>query len=610
VDLRFDLLGPVRAWRGDTEVDLGSPQQRAILALLLLHDGTAVSPDQLISATWGIDAPRAANGMIRSYVSRLRSALGPVIQSVTHGYALPAASVDLTDFQRLVSAARTAETQERAAGLRAALALWKGTPLTGVKGEFAEAERVRLDQVRLAAVEDLAAADIELGRHVEAAGDLAALAKEHPFRERPRELLMLALYRSGRQAEALAVFDEVRRLLSDELGLDPGRDLREMHQRILASDPALAPAAPHTTASPAQLPPDIPFVAGRDDVLPEIVTRLTSSTMVGLVGLAGVGKTALAVHVGHKIAAEFPDGQLFVDLSVSADPLAELLRGVGVAEIPQSAAEQAALWRTTTTGKRLLIVLDDVRSGEQLKPLVPGSGGPAVLVTSRRRTFDVPYIRWIKLDGLRPDDAIALLERLVGAQRLRAELDVTRALIPETGGLPQVLTAVGARLTARPKWTIAEYVNRTRTHGIGATVRPPECHAIEHHYESALQELEPAVARAFRLVALADGDIGLDTAAALLDRPFDEAEILLEALADAHLLDMTSGDQYRYPNPVRTFARGRAVADLGRIEVEAALGRLAAYQDAKFLRENQLRALTDDNTVSLAVRQATSAVWA
>jgi DNA-binding SARP family transcriptional activator/predicted HTH domain antitoxin len=580
--LRFAVLGPVRAWRGETEVDLGSPQQRAILANLLLHEGAAVSPDQLIQATWGVDAPRAAIGMVRSYVSRLRAVLGPVIQSVAHGYALPGVSLDLADFQRRLRVARSADVQRKASELRAALALWQGTPLSGVKGDYAEAERVRLEQLRLTAVEDLAAADIELNHHVEAVADLTTLVSEHPFRERPRELLMLALYRSGRQAEALAVFDETRRVLADELGLDPGPELREMHQRILTSDPSLAPAVTGATR-PSQLPTDVPYLIGRENVLPDVLTALTSAAVVGLVGLAGVGKTALAVHAGHVAAADFPDGQLFVDVEASADPLAELLRGVGVSQLPESAGEQAALWRTLTTGRRLLIVLDDVRDATRLKSMLPGSGGPAVLVTSRRRLFGLPFVHWMTLGGLTEDASILLIERTIGTERVLAEPEAARLLVRPTSGLPQVLTAIGTRLADRPNWKIADFQHRMRSHGPGAPVRPPECEAIEQHYESAVHELSSAEARAFRLVALYEApDVSLEEAAALLGVSLDETENLLEALVDLHLVETIALDRYRYRTPVKSFASGRAMLDDGRVECEAALGRLAAFHDSRF----------------------------
>jgi DNA-binding SARP family transcriptional activator len=598
--LRFEVLGPVRAWRGDREIDLGSPQQRAILAILLLQVGTPASPDRLIAAIWGGAAPRAAVGMVRSYVSRLRHVLDPghraaVIESAGGGYVLRAADLDLTEFQRRLGMAREArragDAPAAATALRAALGLWHGAPLAGVNGDYAEFERTRLEQLRLTAIEDLAAADIESGRHVEAAAELAEIIAEQPLRERPRELLMLALYRSGRQADALAVFGEVRRLLADELGLYPGPDLREMQRRILASDPALAgPAAPSPASrNPSQLPPDVPDFVGRDEPRSLMADALTPShasvPVVGVEGLAAVGKTTLAVHVGHAVAANFPDGRLFVDLGAAGEPLAELLRGVGVPDtgLPESFSERVALWRTLTTGRRLLIVLDDAHDAEQVRPLLPGPGGSAVIITARQRLYGLAYVHWTKLGGLSEDDSVALLERLIGADRVRPEPADVRELVRRTAGLPQVLRAIGARIASRPGWSIAEANRRLARPDPGSPVLPPECGAIERPYASAMERLSPAQARAFRLLAMADGpDISLPAASAVLDLPPGDTAALLESLVDVHLLEPGGLDRYFYQEPLRIFARSRAFADDGPEASQAALMRFhGTVQEAR-----------------------------
>lgn len=600
--LRFEVLGPVRAWRGDEELELGAPQQRAILGILLLRGGMPASPDQLIAAVWGPTAPRAAVGMVRSYVSRLRRVLdqgqasvtSSVIESVGGGYALRAGSLDLTDFGHQLALAREArragDAAAAAAALRTALDLWRGTPLAGVNGDYAEFERTRLVQLRLTAVEDLAAADLDSGRHVEAAAELADVIADQPLRERPRELLMLALYRAGRQADALGVFADIARLLADELGLDPGPDLREMQRRILASDPALfAPAAPAPATPgrrPTQLPPDLPDFVGRGDLVGQIDTALTGTgvPVVGIEGLAGAGKTTLATHVGHMVAARFPDGQLFVDLGVPGEPISALLRGIGVPDsgLPESFSERVALWRTLTTGRRLLVVLDDARDAEQVRPLLPGSGGAAVVVTSRRRLYGLSAARWVLVGGLSEDAAVMLLSRLIGADRVRAEEPAARVLLATTAGLPQVIHAVGARLAARPEWTIAVARERLGPPGPGALVQPPECGAIERPYESALSELSPAQARAFRLLAVPDGpDISLAAAAVALDLSMGETAILLESLVDVHLLEVRGLDRYFFHGPVHAFARGRALADDGPDVTQALLTRLVRFYSAE-----------------------------
>ncbi|MBB4910763.1 AfsR/SARP family transcriptional regulator [Actinophytocola algeriensis] len=581
--LRFEVLGPVRAWLGDTELDLGTPQQRAILGILLLRTGATATPDQLISAVWGPAAPRAAVGMIRSYVSRLRRVLpANVIESVGGGYALRTGSLDATDFGDHIAAARTA-TDPHTTGthLRAALGLWRGTPLAGVNGEFAEIERTRLAKVRLSAIEDLAAADIDTGRHVEATAALEEVIAGQPLRERPRELLMLALYRAGRQADALAVFTEIRRLLDDELGLEPGPGLREMQRRILAADPGLRDHEPRHI--PAQLPPDLPDFVGRADELAVITGALTPSgtqvPVVGIEGLAGVGKTTLAVHLGHTLTDRFPDGQLFADLT--ADPLPGLLRAVGVTDPPAAQAERAALWRTHTAGRRLLIVLDNARDADQLRHLVPGAGGAAVLITARRRIYGVPYIQWVRLQGLREDESRALFERLVG-DRVRREPDAAHALVAGTAGLPQVIAALGSRIASRPEWTLDAARDRIGRPVPGAPVSRPECGAIESPYLSTLDDLTPEQVRAFRLLAVADGpDITLAAAAAVLDLPATDTALLLESLVDVHLLELGGVDRYYFHAPVRHFARGRAFVEDGPEASQAALTRLVRFYSAE-----------------------------
>ena len=266
-DLRFAVLGPVRGWRGGVELDLGTPQQRALLAVLLLAGGRQVSVDALVDALWGPEPPRAAVGTVRTYVHRLRQRFeadgkGKMIETAGDGYVLhlPPAALDLNSFLRWTSQAREAhsagDTVKESVFLKDALALWTGAPLAGLQGDYVEAQRARLAELHVAAVEERLAADIELGRHVAAAAELQALLASHPLRERLSELLMLALYRGGRQADALGIFGDARRVLKEELGISPGPGLREMHRRILQADDSLMKVAnPHSPA----LQPDPPL---------------------------------------------------------------------------------------------------------------------------------------------------------------------------------------------------------------------------------------------------------------------------------------------------------------------------------------------------------------
>ncbi|WP_234471129.1 AfsR/SARP family transcriptional regulator, partial [Streptomyces sp. MBT70] len=318
-ELRFSLLGPVRAWRGEESLPTGSPYQRALLAALLMREGRTATAAELIDSLWGAEPPASALPVVRTYASRLRKVLGSdVVVSRSGGYAisaLPEGAVDLWTAQRLAEEAERA----RAAGdldqardvLGRALAVWDGEPLAGVPGPYAEAQRARLEEWRLQLIESRLDLDLEQGRHAEAVAELTALTAAHPLRERLRELLMLALYRSGRQAEALAVYADTRRLLAEELGVDPRPGLSYLQQRILQADPALsAPSAPVTGPAalpvvPAQLPASVPDFTGRTAFVEELHDVLASGegevmAVSSLTGIGGVGKTALAVQVAHR----------------------------------------------------------------------------------------------------------------------------------------------------------------------------------------------------------------------------------------------------------------------------------------------------------------------
>lgn len=596
-ELRFEVLGPLRAWMGKTEVDLGTPRQRAVLGLLLLRDGAVATQADLVSAIWGNSAPPGVSGMVRSYISRLRRAFGDgrpatTLRTVGGGYALSSdpGNLDLAAFLQRINVAREArrvgDFEAQSLELRAALSLWQGTPLAGIHGEYVEAERVRLAQLRLAATEDLAEADLELGRHGEAVAGLMPLIKEHPLRERPRELLMLALYRSGRQAEALTLYQESQRLFAEELGIDPGPELQRMQHRILRSDPGLTVSEP--VRRPAQLPPDLAAFTGHDALVGQLATTLTNTgttvPIIGLTGLAGVGKTTTAIHIGHKVAQAFPDGQYFVNLESTADPLAVLLRS-STATIPDSRAERVALWRSLTTGRRILLLLDNASDIEQVHSLLPGSNGPAVIITSRHRLSGLTCVAWHKLTGLSEEDSVNLFSHIVGAERTQTEPEEARLLARRTAGLPHLLHTIAARVAARPGWSLRTALKRLRTAEIGMAA-----------YEAALHDLPTKQARALRLLAIPDGpDISLTAAAVALDLPVDETEDLLEALADSHFVESGPGDHYRLLTPIRDFARSRAYAIDGERACHDVLTKLVRFYAATAHNALQ-RATTRENT--------------
>nr|WP_107905953.1 BTAD domain-containing putative transcriptional regulator [Streptomyces chartreusis] len=605
--LHFGVLGPVRAWRGEEQLATGSPQQRALLAALLLREGRTATAAELIDAVWGEEPPSQALAALRTYASRLRKILDAgVLVSESGGYAvrgLPEGALDLGVAQELAAEAEKARgagdlCQAREA-LARALALWDGEVLAGVPGPYAEAQRVRLEEWRLQLLESRLDMDLEQGCHAEAVSELTALTAEHPLRERLRELLMLALYRSGRQAEALAVYADTRRLLADELGVDPRPGLKELQQRILQADPALAepsalaaePAA--VAVRPAQLPATVPDFTGRASFVSELGEVLASAegrvmAVSALAGIGGVGKTTLAVHVAHQARSAFPDGQLYVDLQGAgpraAEPetvLGSFLRALGTADsaIPDSLEERAALYRSVLDGRRVLVLLDNARDAAQVRPLLPGTEGCAALVTSRVRMVDLAGAHLVDLDVMSPDEALSLFTKIVGEERVASERKAALDVVAACGFLPLAIRIAASRLAARRTWTVSVLAAKLADERRRLDELQAGDLAVKATFELGYGAMDPAQARAFRLLGLADGpDISLAAAAAVLDLPLDETEDLLEALVDTSLLESAAPGRYRYHDLVRLYARACAERDeQPPSEREAALSRLLDF---------------------------------
>ncbi|WP_282704156.1 BTAD domain-containing putative transcriptional regulator [Streptomyces sp. CC219B] len=605
--LRFGVLGPVRAWRDDELLNTGSPQQRALLAALLLREGRTATAAELIDALWGEEPPSQALAAVRTYASRLRKALDPdVLVSESGGYAvrgLRDGALDLAQAQELATEAEkargTGDLAHARETLNRALALWDGEPLAGVPGPYAEAQRVRLEEWRLQLLESRLDMDLEQGCHAEAVSELTALTAAHPLRERLRELLMLALYRSGRQAEALAVYADTRRLLADELGVDPRPGLRELQQRILQADPGLAePSAPLAEppvvpVRPAQLPATVPDFTGRSSFVSELSEVLASAegrvmAVSALAGIGGVGKTTLAVHVAHQARSAFPDGQLYVDLqgagSRAAEPetvLGSFLRALGTADsaIPDSLEERAALYRSVLDGRRVLVLLDNARDAAQVRPLLPGTSGCAALVTSRVRMVDLAGAHLVDLDVMSPDEALALFTKIVGEERVASEREAALDVVAACGFLPLAIRIAASRLAARRTWTVSVLAAKLADERRRLDELQAGDLAVKATFELGYGQLEPAQARAFRLLGLADGpDISLAAAAAVLDLGVEETEDLLESLVDTSLLESAAPGRYRFHDLVRLYARACAERDEGTPEERgAALSRLLDF---------------------------------
>ncbi|MGW2372656.1 AfsR/SARP family transcriptional regulator [Kitasatospora sp. NPDC001683] len=411
----FRLLGATGVRLGDQPVRPGPPQQQALLAMLLLRGGRTVTARELVAGVWGQDAPARALRSVRTYAWALRALLEPdrsprepstLLRSDGDGYALrvPDDALDVTVFERLLGVAREARAHGDLASahrsLGEALALWGGEPFTGVPGPHAERERTRLVRLRLEAQEQYFDCALDLGMHGRVLPELSALAREHPLDEHLQGLLMRALDSCGRQAEALKVYGDTRRLLAAELGVPPGRELTGVRDGLATDGRAASSGPPATPRSPAAGGGP----TGREGATVELERTLTDPRrhrvpVAVITGAGGTGKTTLATRVAHRVAAHFPDGRLSVDLRGShptrlpeGDVLARLLRSLGVPpeDVPVETEQRAALYRSMLGGRRILIILDDAADAAQVAPLLPGSPGCAAVVTARSRAFVLP----------------------------------------------------------------------------------------------------------------------------------------------------------------------------------------------------------------------------
>lgn len=565
--MQVRLLGPVELWDGAAAVPIG-PRARAVLAVLALDPGRVHGVDRLIEAVWGERAPTTATAQIQACVSALRRALGSArdtLITAAPGYSLRTDRVDLLEFEHRVAAARDAEPVRAAEELRAALALWRGPALGGLPCLGAEADQ--LEERRLAALADRIDADLALGRFADLISELTSLVAANPLRERFRGQLMAALHRSGRRSEALDAYQEARHTLVGELGLEPGPELRRLQQEILADEPV--------THGPSPLPPDVADFTGRAKQVSEVIDAVSwrpeeAVPIVTVTGRGGVGKTTLAVHAAHRLRPRFPDGRLYVDLhgtDCPADPgevLGRLLRHLGVdgAAIPDDIEERAELYRARLDGRRILIVLDNAADEAQVRPLLPGSPSCGVVLTARRRLTGLPGAVRVELGAFEPSQAMELLTRVVGADRLAAEPEAGERVAELCDRLPLALRIAAARLAAKPHWSVDRLASRLadERHRLDELVHAD----LEVRGSLALSHrgLSTQARRAFRLLGLLDvPDFAAWTAAALLDTPVSHGEDLIEELVDARLLEIAGPDRFRFHDLLRVYARERALAD-------------------------------------------------
>ncbi|WP_067572082.1 AfsR/SARP family transcriptional regulator [Nocardia acidivorans] len=571
------VLGPVELVSDGVPTPAMPPKQQAALVMLACARGRTVSIEELADGIWGVDRPSSAVGALRNYAWALRKLLaahpGTVrLSSESRGYRLEGLlelDVDRIDRCRAeAEKARAAGHLEQAdAGLRALLRQWRGDPLSGVPGPWAGAERARLRRLQRVLHEDLIEITVQRGDHSRAIADLEALITGDPHSERLRGLMMTALYRAGRRTEALEEYQRIRRLLVAEQGIEPGPALLELHRQILADDlPGHSAGA--TTPKPAQLPPDTADFTGRQELVRELSAALgdTRTPIVALSGMGGVGKTALALHVAHRIRDRYPDGQLYVDLQgAGADPaepehvLGAFLRALSVPqrEVPAGVAERAALFRSVVSGRRMLVVLDNACDAAQVMPLLPGEPGCAVLMTARRPLTALPGVRQVALKVLETDEATALFARIVGAARVAAEAESTRRIVELCGRLPMAVRIVAARVAARPQWTIVSEADRlgAERHDLDR-FRAGEL-ALTAAFRAGYEQLPAEAARAFRLLAVAElPDLPLAATAAVLDTTEALAEDLCEELVDRGMLETVGRGRYHYHDLMRLYAAG------------------------------------------------------
>ncbi|NUW33945.1 tetratricopeptide repeat protein [Nonomuraea sp. SMC257] len=593
--MRYRILGPVSAEGPAGPIGLGGPKRLTVLAALLLNANRTVSDGRLTFLVWGERAPRTAAARLQVYVHELRTLLGRErISRVGPGYRIHTATgeIDLEVFERHRAAAREdvdgGRPEAAARHLRAAAALWRGSALAGTSETLAEQERPGLEERRIGALEELFDTELELGRHGDIVDELRAAAAEHALRERLQGQLMLALHRCERRSEALAVFRDTRRRLIDELGIEPGLPLRQLHQRLLTEEAEQAPRAARPPR-PAELPRDIRGFAGRERELAWLDAALdTGGAVCVLSGTAGMGKTALALHWAHRAKSRFPGGQLYVDLRgydpeheplTAAAALARLLLSLGAdpGRTPGGFDARLGLYRSLLADRAVLLLLDNARSAEQVAPLLPPSG--AALVTSRHRLGELVARAGAgqrSLGALPEQDGILLVDGMLGPAGDPAEAAARADLVRLCGGLPLALRIAAAN-AATPWNGTAAVVNELTAEDplTGLTVDGTGHNPVTLAFSVSYRALPAADRRVFRLLGLVPGpDFTVEAAAAAAGLPPAEARAALKALAVAHLVEHHRADRFRLHDLVRLYAGAEAAGDPER---EAAWSRLTGY---------------------------------
>jgi DNA-binding SARP family transcriptional activator len=585
--------------------------------MLLLHAGRTVPLARLVDALWDDDPPVTARGQVQTCVSALRKQLKDLgaeqlVSTSPAGYSIdiPEGSLDIANFENLAERGRAAAAEHRpqdaVRDLRAALELWRGPAGADVQSALVQRAATRLNEDRLGLVEECIALELTLGRQQALLGELSELVREYPLREAFRAQHMLALYRSGRQADALASFQEARQTLIAELGVEPGERLNALQQAILSRDTKLdlvvedesrpPPARVTGQTVPHELPAAIPDFTGRENLLSDLIELLTPTAPDGqrylpiasLNGKGGVGKTTLALHVAHAVAPCYPDGQLFLQLHGAdgqpanpMDLMASVLRSLGhpPVTLPPNLAERTAIYRSWLAERKVLILLDDAYSVSEITALIPGSPSCGVVVTSRNPLSSLPGAQHFKVEDLDEATSVQLLARVIGAERMQGEPTAARELVRLCGYLPLALRIVGAKLATRPHWTITQMISRMTNEARRLDELALSGIGIRATLATSCHGLSPAGRRLFvRLSLLGPLDFAPWVSAPLLDVEVDEADELLEELVEARLVEVhVSADhstRLQLHDLVRIYAMELMAVEQEPAERSAALERL------------------------------------
>jgi DNA-binding SARP family transcriptional activator/tetratricopeptide (TPR) repeat protein len=618
--VEFRILGPVELWSDGRRHDIGRAKERCVLAILAQSPGRAVSVEKLVAWVWDDEPPPNARDNLYTYVSRLRKRLEEVngVASIatfrTGGYVLQVdkMAIDLHHFRMLRGQARAiAESgdDERALDLyRRARALLRGEPLEGLAGSWAADIRLGIKEELLRATLERIEVELRLGHHTDLVTELFDLIDEHPDNQKLVEHLMMALNRVGRQSEALEVYHRASHRWWKSR-TRPSEDLQELQRRILDGDRTLLPVprAQSAVITPRNtLPDDIRLFTGREEEIADLL-ELASSTppgreshprVIALDGMGGVGKTVLAVHLAHRLAGEYPDGQLYLDLhgydaereatdpSAAVDTLLQML-GVPASRIPRSLKDRTTLWRSELASRRVLVLLDNAAGHEQIRPLLTRAPGCLTLVTSRRRLVGLDDVRSHSLDVLSPDDAARLLELAIGPHRSPHPDDLAE-VVRLCDFLPLAIQLVGNRLRHRPAWTVADLAKRLVRNRRLAEIRA-EDREIAAVFDLSYRGLDVHARLAFRRLGLHLGpDFTLHSAAAVIGTGPAEADRAIEDLLDHHLVAEPTEGRYRFHNLVREYARQLAESEDSVAERRYAVQRQLDHQVSVALLADRL----------------------